>query len=113
MTDTKSRMKKIPSIKLGGIRYKLKYSKNPINPEEPDKSLDGLINFSDSTIIINSRLSGQCELQTILHELVHAFFVSIGIRDFDESLIDGLAYQLIGAIRDNPELFRKIIKLGK
>jgi hypothetical protein len=73
--------------------------------------LDGRITFADSLICVDDAQGAQGTMLVILHELEHAMFTHAGIKMPEEGAIDALAYQLLGLIRDNPDLIRAILRL--
>jgi hypothetical protein len=44
---------------------------------------------------------------TLIHEVLHAALFALGHRKHSELIVDGLAYQLVQILRDNPGLIDK------
>lgn len=100
-------IKNITSVRIGGIPYLIKHVQDL---HDGDAKLDGRISTSLSEINIDGRLIPSAVAQCLLHEMVHAFYIHIGVQDFDEGQVDAIAYQLYATICDNPELFREIMR---
>lgn len=70
----------------------------------------GMCDNSTQTILVQTGLSLQWEQHVLLHELLHAMHTTGGLRELahDSNLEEGtvaiLAFQLLGLMRDNPDL---------
>lgn len=68
----------------------------------------GLCDKGNLTILVQEGLKSQQEARVLLHEVIHACFMSGGLREIsdshkqEEQVVDILAYQLVTVIRDNP-----------
>ena len=85
----------------------------PYNPPRLGTGNWGRCQWEDRTIYISNRLGQKNFEQTLTHELLHAFFDSIGFHDkliaqiktdANEKMVDGLAHQLARILR--PEIFK-------
>jgi predicted metal-dependent peptidase len=101
----------ISTIKVGGLNYAVKVVKDLHHPMDTDVKLDGIIQFHSTSISLDSAQNEQATILALVHEIVHAMYIHIGKSDHDESDVDAMAYQLIGVVKDNPELFKKIMRL--
>lgn len=70
----------------------------------------GTANSLNGKIYINSTMSEDFMVSTILHEVVHIMsgIQSLGLED--ERTIDGIALGIMSLIRNNPELVRQIMQ---
>lgn len=100
-------MKKINSLKIGAIRYKLAYVHDF---KRGDEKMDGRIEHSQTKITLDADLSHQAMVQTLLHETIHAIATQIGRQRMSEGIVDALAFGVYQVLRDNPALAREILK---
>jgi hypothetical protein len=100
-------MKKIDSLKVGAIRYKVEYVHDLKRNEQ---KLDGHIQHSQTKISLDAGLNHQAMVQTLLHEIVHAIATQIGRQEIREGVVDALAFGVYQVLRDNPALAREILK---
>lgn len=96
---------KIPEyVRIGGIKYEVKYEKRLNN----GTSLAyGHIDYDRAIIRLAPDLqSEQGECQTLLHEILHGISKHFELDiESDEYTIDALARGLYMVIADNPEMF--------
>lgn len=69
----------------------------------------GLCDEENATIAIRAGLPSDVERITVLHEAVHAMLYALGYRKHNERVVDGLAYQMVAVLRDNPDFARYLI----
>jgi predicted metal-dependent peptidase len=101
----------VKMVKIGGVHYSVHSTKNLRHPDEKDAALDGMIKFHETSIFVEQNQNPQSKMLALLHEIVHAWFFHIGFREHDERTVDALAYQILGTVRDNPEIFKQIMGL--
>ena len=82
-------MKKLSSIVIGGIRFKIKYVKDL---KEPDSHLHGDTDVQAKLIRINSSDSPAEQAQTLFHEVMHVALHVTGhsenmTEQFEESIV--------------------------
>ena len=60
---------------------------------------------------INVRPAAQEHMEAnFLHEMVHAIYEHMGLKDHDEIQVDGIAQALHMIIKDNPGMFAETVK---
>ena len=106
-------MKDIKNIKY----YTLPIGRFPIdvvNKVDNDNTLYGMYFGQDNHIVIRHGLSHNIKAQTLLHEILHAIFVSEDIKHKDET-ISRLTSGLLYFIRNNEDIldFIKTEKLER
>jgi hypothetical protein len=100
--------KKLDSLKIGAIRYKVAYVPSL---QDDGRPLDGQINHDSAEIHIEANMNQQVKVQTLLHEIIHGIEVQAGRRrELKEPMVDALAFGIYQVMRDNPELVRMIRK---
>lgn len=70
--------------------------------DEDGNACLGLCSYSTNEIFIESGLSGDKELDTYLHEWLHAYFHSVHLdldRKLEEMLVEGLTYELLKSFK--------------
>ena len=77
------------------------------------KEVLGRICYSDKLIVISTRQSITCQLQTLMHEKEHATFSELKLFDFDENKLDMLASTEVKFIQENPEYIKLILEGGE
>lgn len=85
-------------IKVGGLDYKINLTDNITLGKE----YTGEVLYKDCTINIRDCAMKE---QTFLHELFHVMFWALGYTEHNETVIDGLASQLLAIIKDNKNIF--------
>ncbi len=98
-------MKKLDSLKIGAIRFKVVYVPDL---HAKDEKADGYIQHHNTRISLEASMNHQATTQTLLHEAVHAIAAQIGKQNMNENTVDALAYGVYQLMRDNPELVRMI-----
>ena len=87
-------------IKVGGIFYKVIYKRNL-----KDDSTDvwGYVDYAQTKIYIEKKLSKQKQNQTLTHEVLHAIFHEAGLDNIanDEKIILPLGYVLYQFEKEN------------
>jgi hypothetical protein len=101
----------ISTLKVGGLNYAVKVVKDLHHPVDAEVRLDGVIQFHSTSISLDANQNEQAMILALIHEMVHAMYIHIGKGDHDESEVDAMAYQLIGVVKDNPDLFKKIMRM--
>ena len=103
------------TVRIGSVDYAVELSENPIVLDY--KQCNGLIDFSQSKIVLASKTLEQQQLEiTFLHEIVHGMLHDRNLEEQDnEQLVEALAYALHQLIRDNPDIFQEqeMIKTAK
>jgi RNase P/RNase MRP subunit p30 len=106
-------------IKIGGDSYRVKYCQMSDN--------NGIIDRQNKTIFINNKIKNkQEEMQTLLHEIMHAYqfhfqvneFLKIGENDVEEldkieNIIEIVVKSIVMMIVDNKKIFKKLVKSTK
>lgn len=92
-------MRPLKSVRVGPVRYAIQY-------------VDGLPDMGEcdemaATIRVREGLAPDTERVTLMHEVLHAALFALGHRKHSELIVDGLAYQLVQILRDNPGLIDK------
>lgn len=64
----------------------------------------GLCDEAQRTIVVREGMDPLMTRITLWHEIVHAMLFSLGYSNHNERLVDGLAYQIVQVLSDNPEL---------
>ncbi len=90
----------IDSIRLCGLNYTVDVISELYNPQG---KLDGRVQHELNRISIETNMSKQASLLTLLHEIGHIIACQIGKPNVDESLLDALAYQTFQLLVDNPK----------
>ena len=91
----------IRRVKIGGQCYSVKVKKDLV--DEKGEECLGLIDFTDTTIYLNSGQSEESLHKTLWHEIMHAICKTVGVRE-TERIIDGLADMMRQVLRDNKRL---------
>lgn len=103
------------TVRIGSVDYAVELSEKPIVLDY--KQCNGLIDFSQSKIVLDSKTLEQQQLEiTFLHEVVHGMLHDRNMEEQDnEQLVEALAYALHQLIRDNPDIFQEqeMIKTAK
>ena len=96
-------------IKIGAIQHTVAYAENPTSSN--GTPIDGQIDHGTAEITIKANMGRQIQVQTILHEIIHAIEVQTGRRhELKEPIIDALAFGIYQVLRDNPQLVKMITK---
>ncbi len=97
-------MKKVKGFKLSikGVDYRVR----PVDLIDNDSKILGQTNHSDKTILI--RESEKCSVDTVVHELLHAYFYECALSCYnnDENLISWLDFHF-------EELVDKVVSVLK
>ena len=104
-------MENIKSVKIGHNTYKVKYKSNL----KLDKNkVDGYYDPNKYTIFIEKNNTKKFNKATIMHEVVHGLLHSIGEIELysNEILVEGLAQQLQGLIKEKKQLMKIMMKDG-
>jgi len=93
-------------LKIGSYVYK--YSEEP---NVGDNNLLGLCSYPGLEIKIRENLKGTVKKVTIMHELIHSFYMSVGYR-FDndrdmENTVDIAANSMVDFINKNKKFFKE------
>ena len=90
------------SIKVGPITYQIVMERKPVAAQE-DGSVPvfGMVNFKEAKITLDEELHPAMQWQCLFHELMHIFFVTLGLEDPGEGQDDALAYMLMDFLIDN------------
>lgn len=96
------------TVRIGSVDYAVELSEKPIVLDY--KQCNGLIDFSQSKIVLDSKTLEQQQLEiTFLHEVVHGMLHDRNLEEQDnEQLVEALAYALHQLIRDNYDMFATI-----
>lgn len=93
-------MLSLPStVTIGPITYEVK--------EETRTAIDGVygaIFYADSRISLQPGLSPAFQEVILWHECIHAILTQAGLRDQDEQYIHAVAYGVVQALHNNPQL---------
>jgi hypothetical protein len=100
----------IKQLKIGGSFYDVEYVDDLIDPDDKRK-LDGRIIESNHTIKIEKFLDNQSQLQSLLHEAIHAICWQYNIDD-TENFVVQICNGIFSLIVDNPEYIKKILKFA-
>jgi len=108
-------VQQIQTLKIGAITWTIDRQTPPINTGSTmlgdEGHLQGLVNYELSTICLRNSLSFQTEVQTIVHEALHALYTATGhMGNHKESEINSVMHLLIDFIRNNPSLINAIQK---
>ena len=95
-------------IRIGFADYTLEFV-----PAGLRDQADGMCQRAKQTIKITDDLGAQYRAFVVLHEVMHGCFFSSALsesieHDHEEMIVDALSKQLIGVIRDNPELMASL-----
>jgi hypothetical protein len=93
------------SVRIGALDYKVK----TWSPKAADNTgALGLCDRETCKILLKGTLGPQKMAEVLLHEVVHGCFDGAGLRvdlgPHEENIVNGLGYQLLQVIRDNPKL---------
>lgn len=105
------------TVRIGSVDYTVELSEKPVVFDY--KQCNGLIDFSQSKIVLDAKTLEQQQLEiTFLHEVVHGMLHDRNLEEQDnEQLVEALAYALHQLIRDNPNLFEfncgDMVKMAK
>ncbi|MDY2736062.1 hypothetical protein [Intestinibacter sp.] len=103
------------TVRIGSVDYAVELSEKPIVLDY--KQCNGLIDFSQSKIVLDSKTLEQQQLEiTFLHEVMHGMLHDRNLEEQDnEQLVEALAYALHQLIRDNPDIFEEqnMVKMAK
>ena len=93
-------MRTLPKVvQVGPIVYKIE--------EDTRTAIDGVygaIFYADSRISLQPGLSPAFQEVILWHEMIHAMLTQAGLRDQDEQHIHAIAYGVVQALHNNPEL---------
>lgn len=94
-------------IKVGGINYELIAKENL---EDKNESVWGFVEYESSKIYVRSNISKQKQLQTIIHESLHAILHESGLDDYanDEKIVTPLFNMLHQFLKENPSLLNEL-----
>jgi Zn-dependent peptidase ImmA (M78 family) len=96
-------------IKIGAVSYKVLFVENPTKRD--GGAIDGQIDHGWAEILIKKNMDKQIQVQTILHEILHAIEAQSGRpHELKEPMVDALAFGIYQALRDNPQLVKLITK---
>lgn len=99
------------SIRISGITYDIVDVYGLLDAEKA-KKLNGCISYDQSKIEIESSLSDQIKMVTLLHEVIHGI-LSQAEMEHEEKLISVLGYGVCGFIQDNADFITSIIDHGR
>jgi hypothetical protein len=97
------------TIRIGPIIYRVELVDDLRDPDDPEKELEGLIEYSKEKISIVPGLSDNVGIALLLHESLHGMFYQAGQINHKESHVLALGYALIDFMRDNPEIVKAIM----
>lgn len=83
-------------IKVGPVWYSVEHVDDLKDMGDCDEAT--------ATIRICTGMAVDVEAVTLMHEVLHAALFSLGHVKHSELLVDGLAYQLVQILRENPKL---------
>jgi len=96
------------SVKIGGFKYKIKITKDPILINGVEGY--GSHCFSDKVITISDRdVSIQQQKQSTLHEIIHAINGERNLGLSEQIVVD-LSLGLFAFMQDNKKLVKELIK---
>ena len=78
----------IRKINIGGHEYEILVTE--LKHENPRKELYGRHLVRNSEILINSKINKERQVETLIHEVIHAILVNAG-HEHDEGIIDALS----------------------
>lgn len=80
--------------------------------EDNNQSVWGYTDFQKTSIKLRDGINGQKQLQTLVHEMVHAAMHEAGLDEqcMDESIVNPLGLILYQVLNDNPELLKQFIE---
>lgn len=89
------------SVKINSIVYEVQEVDGLLDSNGVNK-LDGKINFSETTILIEKKLSYQMKVVALWHEILRAMLTqtNVDIED-EEKIVNILGYAIAGFIQDN------------
>ena len=90
-------------VKIGPMVYAVVEEKGLVDGDKSRK-LDGHIRYNDCQIAVEAGMSPQAKRQTIWHEIVHGILTQAGYTKQGETMVDALAYGIMGVLQDNPWL---------
>jgi hypothetical protein len=95
-------------IRVLGKRYDIKYL-----PTEQLPDVYGLCHKGDQRIEVRDGLPDGEEVDTVLHEVLHAILHGMGVQlpeATEEKFVLATASGLVGVLQDNPQFARWLIK---
>jgi hypothetical protein len=95
----------VKTLRIGSMVYEVE---DVESLHDDGGRLNGRIIHDDCRIEITAGLNPQTHRVVLWHEVLHGILVQAGIREHDEAMIAVLAYGIVGALRDNPELCGKV-----
>lgn len=101
-------MKQIDKVLIDTVIYKIEQTNEPITIN--NEICLGDVCYDTATIRLNSKYQNR-ELQTLMHEVVHALIYERGLSDelrSNETLVNEMANGIINLIRNNPDLIEYI-----
>ena len=93
------------SVKIGPMVYTVSVVER-LEGDDGHK-IDGHIIYNTLSVALDAALAPQMARQVLWHEILHGILNQSGLPDIgdkEEAIIDVLAYGIIGALDDNPEL---------
>lgn len=95
-------------IKLGG--YKFKVVREELEEDEKTHTMGIFDAFSNTIYISNKITDEKIFYQTLLHELIHAMFYTIGRTKLmlDENLVHCVTDKILDLFQNNPKLREKL-----
>lgn len=97
---------KLPaSVRVGALDYAIK----PWSQKAADNTRAyGMCDRATLVILIQEDLTPQKQAEVLLHEILHACYDNAGLNMEptleEERVVNGMGYQLLQVIRDNPKL---------
>lgn len=89
-------------ITIKGQLYKVKFI-------DCDDLFNGLTKIDTKTIIIDNNLNNETLFETVIHELIHAYFFECGLDEYcaDEKLVTFLARHFFDLEKSFENIFKK------
>jgi len=105
-------VKRPVSARVGVHTYRLVFDRQAIKDasHEHGERLVGRCCTETLTVVVDPKLVGSQSAETVVHELLHAMFDTIGAgedgvtSELEERLVRRLAPVVLGVLVDNPEL---------
>ena len=96
----------VSKLKIGGIIYAVGIVKRL---EDEGQALWGCTDYPKTKIKISKGINKQKQIQTLIHEIVHAAMHEAGLDEQcnDEKIVNPLGLVLYQVLNDNPELLEQ------
>lgn len=110
-----SGMKRPDKIRVGAMLYKISYSKTDMNAISITRNthLLGNANHHDLQITIDDTINEQVIRDTLMHETIHALWISGGLEELDgmtqEQIVNCLTPRFVAVLRANPGLVEYLV----